>query len=334
MLFDRSTHRVKLTDAGRALLPEARATLAAAQAARDAVDAARGGLRGRSCSARCRPRGCERSTSPGCSPRSAPSTRPSRSSFATPAARSQWRPRSWKDVLTSRSSGYPAMPLPGLELIPITSEPIMLAAPANHPLAKRRSVALAALPRAKPLVDLPAGWGTRMAVDRSFAAAGVTRTITYEVNDTTTMVELIRNKLAVGMLPASFVDTTDDIALHTNPRPPTTVPNSDRDPGKPPPQRLPPKPCSTPSNVTPEYEEQTVTADTITAGVRRRDSFRHPMPASRRACQHPSNRRCPTLGIRGGVALSASSLAAGRSGQSRSQQGRELAAPMSPFQHS
>jgi DNA-binding transcriptional LysR family regulator len=45
-LFDRSTHTVKLTDAGDALLPEARATLAAAQAARDAVDEARGGLRG------------------------------------------------------------------------------------------------------------------------------------------------------------------------------------------------------------------------------------------------------------------------------------------------
>ena len=45
-LFDRSTHTVKLTDAGNALMPEARATLAAAQAARDAVDEARGGLRG------------------------------------------------------------------------------------------------------------------------------------------------------------------------------------------------------------------------------------------------------------------------------------------------
>src|SRR6201988_4792355 len=45
-LFERSTHRVELTDSGRALLPEARATLAAAQAARDAVDEARGGLRG------------------------------------------------------------------------------------------------------------------------------------------------------------------------------------------------------------------------------------------------------------------------------------------------
>ena len=45
-LFDRSTHKVALSDAGRALLPEARATLAAAAAARDAVDAVRGAVRG------------------------------------------------------------------------------------------------------------------------------------------------------------------------------------------------------------------------------------------------------------------------------------------------
>src|SRR4029079_10579818 len=45
-LFDRTTHRVQLTDAGSALLPEARATLPAARTAREAVDAVRGGLRG------------------------------------------------------------------------------------------------------------------------------------------------------------------------------------------------------------------------------------------------------------------------------------------------
>jgi DNA-binding transcriptional LysR family regulator len=44
-LFDRDRHRVLLTDAGE-VLPEARATLAAAQAARDAVSQAQGGLRG------------------------------------------------------------------------------------------------------------------------------------------------------------------------------------------------------------------------------------------------------------------------------------------------
>jgi DNA-binding transcriptional LysR family regulator len=48
-----------------------------------------------------------------------------------------------------------------------------------------------------------------MAVDRSFAAAGITRTITYEVNDGATMVEFIRNGLAVGLLPRSLVETGD-----------------------------------------------------------------------------------------------------------------------------
>src|ERR1700691_2603506 len=46
VLFDRERHRVTLTDAGRALLPEARTTLAAAQAAAEAVAEAAAGLRG------------------------------------------------------------------------------------------------------------------------------------------------------------------------------------------------------------------------------------------------------------------------------------------------
>src|SRR5579875_126563 len=45
-LLDRTSKRVRLTDAGAALLPRARATLAAAQDAADAVDEVRGGLRG------------------------------------------------------------------------------------------------------------------------------------------------------------------------------------------------------------------------------------------------------------------------------------------------
>ena len=55
-LFDRTTHQVLLTDAGHALLPEARATLAAARAAREAVDAGpRGPARDRDARASCRP---------------------------------------------------------------------------------------------------------------------------------------------------------------------------------------------------------------------------------------------------------------------------------------
>jgi DNA-binding transcriptional LysR family regulator len=84
----------------------------------------------------------------------------------------------------------------------------MLAVPAGHPRAASADVKLGTL-HDETLVDLPSGWGIRMAVDRSFAAASVTRTITYEVNDAATMVEFIRNGLAIGMLPRSNVETGD-----------------------------------------------------------------------------------------------------------------------------
>jgi DNA-binding transcriptional LysR family regulator len=92
----------------------------------------------------------------------------------------------------------------------LAREPILLAVPARHRLAQSAEIELSAL-GAETLVDLPEGWGIRMAVDRSFAAAGITRTITYEVNDTATMVEFIRNGLAIGMLPRSILATTSDI---------------------------------------------------------------------------------------------------------------------------
>ena len=82
--------------------------------------------------------------------------------------------------------------------------------PAEHPLAKRTGIKLAALSE-ETLVDLPPEWGIRMAVDRSFAAAGVTRTAAYELNDTASMIEFIRHGLAIGLLPRSLVDTTGDI---------------------------------------------------------------------------------------------------------------------------
>ena len=111
----------------------------------------------------------------------------------------------------------------------------MLAVPAGHPLADRADIDLAAL-HDETLVDLPAGWGIRMAVDRSFAAAGVTRTITYEVNDTATMVDFIRNGLAIGLLPRSLVETTERIASCRSANTHRSS-HGDRDPGKPPPQR-------------------------------------------------------------------------------------------------
>jgi DNA-binding transcriptional LysR family regulator len=99
---------------------------------------------------------------------------------------------------------------PGVEVIPLLREPIMVAVLPAHPFAGRDDLDLAEL-REETLVDLPAGWGIRMAVDRSFAAAGVNRKISYEVNDTATLVEFIRNGLGIGLLPRSLVEDPGEI---------------------------------------------------------------------------------------------------------------------------
>ncbi|MDQ6778870.1 MAG: LysR family transcriptional regulator [Actinomycetota bacterium] len=212
MLFDRTTHSVELTDSGRALLPEARATLAAAQAARDAVDEARGGLRGTVVVGTMQAQGMRaidlagvlaafRAEHPGVEVQI-------RHSGGSSAMASEVREGRLDLAFVALPGDTPA----GIELLPLASEPIMLGVPVGHPLAGRADIEIAGL-RDEPLVDLPEGWGIRMAVDRSFSAAGVTRTITYEGNDTATMVEFIRNGLAIGMLPRSLVDTTGEIAF-------------------------------------------------------------------------------------------------------------------------
>ena len=212
MLFDRSTHRVKLTDSGHALLPEARATLAAAQAAQDAVDEAQGGLRGTVVLGTMQAQGMRAIDLAGVL-----------SAFTAEHARVEVQIRHSggssemaRDVRDGRLDlAFVALPggAPhGLELLPLAHEPIVLVVPARHPLADRADIELGALGD-EALIDLPPGWGIRMAVDRAFAAAGLTRTITYEVNDTATMVDFIRNGLGIGMLPRSTVEAVTEIAF-------------------------------------------------------------------------------------------------------------------------
>jgi DNA-binding transcriptional LysR family regulator len=106
----------------------------------------------------------------------------------------------------------PDQRFPGLELVALADEPIVLALATDHPLAARNRVALAAL-ASETIIDFPEGWGIRMANDRAFAAAGVTRHITYEVNDTGSVVGFVRHGLAIGLLPASLFDDTNGIVF-------------------------------------------------------------------------------------------------------------------------
>ena len=209
-LFERSTHRVRLSDAGRALLPEARRTLAAAAAAREAVDQVRGGLRGTVVLGTMQAQAMHTVNVPGLlaafQARYPDVTVNVRHAGGSSAMADEVR----EGRLDLAFVALPGRHWPGLELVALGREPVALAVPVGHRLAGRTAVELAELSQ-ETMIDLPTGWGTRMATDRSFAAAGVRRTVAYEVNDTASVIEFIRHGLAIGMLPPSFVDGLDDI---------------------------------------------------------------------------------------------------------------------------
>ena len=50
-------------------------------------------------------------------------------------------------------------------------------------------------------IDSPAGFGNRAVVDRAFAAAGVPRRVTIEINDIATGIAYVRHGLGVALLP-------------------------------------------------------------------------------------------------------------------------------------
>lgn len=209
-LFDRTTHRVQLSEAGRALLPEARRTLAAAAAARDAVDQLRGGLRGTvRLGMMLAPRQAGISV-----PRILAALRADHPGIEVTldiGASTTNAERVRRGRLDLAFVGLSAGSAPELELTPLLTEEMRLVVPPEHPLAGRGSVALEELSR-ETFVDGPPEWGTRIANERAFAIAGVRRTVAYEVADLSLTVDFVRYGLAVAIVPPTWADA-DGVAM-------------------------------------------------------------------------------------------------------------------------
>ncbi|MEW2425928.1 LysR substrate-binding domain-containing protein [Streptomyces nigra] len=91
-------------------------------------------------------------------------------------------------------------PPAGVHLMRITSVPLFLAVPETHSLAARTSVALRELAD-QAFIDAPVGWGNRALTDHAFAQAGVERTVSVELGDVLTVVQLVRAGLALAFAP-------------------------------------------------------------------------------------------------------------------------------------
>jgi DNA-binding transcriptional LysR family regulator len=209
-LFDRTTQRVVLTDAGLALLPEAHRVLAAAEGARDAVAGVSGGLRGTLRLGIMQ--GLALVDLAGFLTR-----------FHTARPAVDIRPRlapggsvelvglvaaGELDIAFAALTSYP----PDVSVLPLAVEPLMLACPREHHLAGARVVELASL-HGEQFVDVPRGWGTRQSAEHLLEREGVQRRVVVEVPDVTTLVELVRAGLGLAFLAQSLVPIAAPICL-------------------------------------------------------------------------------------------------------------------------
>jgi DNA-binding transcriptional LysR family regulator len=210
-LFNRTTQRVALTDAGATLLPQARRILAEVASAHELVADVRGGLRGSLTI------GTMQALSAG--PIDVPSMlgrlRVSHPQLEIRLRYAEGGSSALAEHLRDGRVDVAILSLPeqrpaGVSLTALTSEPMALVCPSGHRLAGRRSVRLSELGE-EPFIDHPVGWGTRMSVDRAFAAAGMERRVVFEVGDTPSVVNLVRHGLGLTFLPRSLVTDSDGV---------------------------------------------------------------------------------------------------------------------------
>ncbi|MFH9396588.1 LysR family transcriptional regulator [Streptomyces sp. NPDC017556] len=204
-LFSRTTRTVRLTEAGRALLVEAERTLAGARAARDAVDAVRGLLRGTLTV------GVEQ-----CVAGVSPARLLAAFHREHPQLELRLRQEGTSSLLDGVAGGrldlaFAATVSPAEwrgELVPLAREPMVLLCAAGHAFAGRpelgwEELGWEELPGSS-FIDFHPDWGPRRAADQAFAAAGVRRTVGLEVNDVHSLLELVQEGLGIAVVPHHF----------------------------------------------------------------------------------------------------------------------------------
>jgi DNA-binding transcriptional LysR family regulator len=206
-LFDRTTHRVRLTDAGHALLPSARATISGAQAFRDEAAALNGVLTG--------------TLRIGIMQAFAAINVPHLLGHfhrEHPRVDITMRPAAGgsAELLASVAQGeldlgfVAVIDLPrGLRSLPLANEGLMLVSGGSAAPDATGPVRLRDLAEAS-FIDFPSGWGVRTIVDRAFAKLGVHRRVAIEVADVATLIQLVREGLGVSLLPLSLVGVPTD----------------------------------------------------------------------------------------------------------------------------
>jgi DNA-binding transcriptional LysR family regulator len=207
-LFARGPGPVTPTAAGEAVLPLARAALAAAAGVRTAVDELAGLVRGRVAV------GVVSSVTPRLAGVLAgfhadhPEVEVTLVEGTSDALVQGVRAGRLDFALAGLAGDGPA----GLAATTVTDERLVAAVAPDHRLARRRSVSLRAL-RDETLIALPSGTGGRAALERGFAAIGLAPRVTLEAGDPRVLMDLAGRGLGVAIVPESAPEELRVLAL-------------------------------------------------------------------------------------------------------------------------
>jgi DNA-binding transcriptional LysR family regulator len=200
-LFVRTTRRVTLTEAGRALLAEAQRILAQVRAAHEAVAAVQGVLRGTL----------------------ALGTEQCIAGVHVAGLLAAFRRRHPDVEILLRQTGSVALAeevaagrldlafayrtqddTDQLRSVALTSEPMTVLCHPSHRLATAGAVLKPDDVGGEVFVDFHPDWGPRRATDSVFAGAGVRRTVALEVNDVHSLLDLVDENLGIAAVPRHF----------------------------------------------------------------------------------------------------------------------------------
>jgi DNA-binding transcriptional LysR family regulator len=214
-LFHRDQRAVRLTAAGAALLPHARAALAAADRGRDTIASLRGLLQGRLEVGVAGPVDHRFAEALGDFHRAHP---------AVEIALSQQQNEPLLEAVGRGEVdvaivGIGAQPMPpGVRTRVVATEPLVLAVRTGDPLSSRKTVALPQL-RQREMSTLVRGSGLRTVLENACREAGFAPRITAETSDLASLVELAAEGIGVAVLPQSATDGADVTPLElTGPR--------------------------------------------------------------------------------------------------------------------
>src|SRR5215469_3237370 len=204
-LLDRSDRVVRPTAVGAAVLPFARAALAAVDGARLAVSELTGLLRGRAALGTV--------TSPGVDLAGLlaglhelhPMVEISLSAGDTDRLAAEVKTGELDAAILSIGTTAPD----GLHVQVIVDQPIVAAVGHQHELADRRIVALADL-ASHQLISLPRGSGLRARLDEAYAAAGLSPQVALEASSPEVVADLAAHGLGVAFLPGPFAEFRRD----------------------------------------------------------------------------------------------------------------------------